>query len=61
MGGHCRTNLHDRRCSGNRRSVADHRTVNPLPGVSSLRHSREHLAVADVELDGEAVRQLSTL
>jgi pyridoxine 4-dehydrogenase len=38
-------------------------TVSPntllIPGTSSLRHLRENLAVASVELDGEAVRQLS--
>ena len=32
-----------------------------IPGTSSLGHLRENLAVANVELDGEAVRQLSTL
>jgi pyridoxine 4-dehydrogenase len=32
-----------------------------IPGTSSLDHLRENLAVADVQLDGEAVRQLSTL
>jgi aryl-alcohol dehydrogenase-like predicted oxidoreductase len=32
-----------------------------IPGTSSLRHLEENLAVADVHLDGEAVRQLSTL
>jgi pyridoxine 4-dehydrogenase len=40
-------------------------TVSPsillIPGTSSLRHLRENLAVANVQLDGEAVRQLSTL
>jgi pyridoxine 4-dehydrogenase len=32
-----------------------------IPGTSSLRHLRENLAAADIELDGEAVRQLSML
>src|SRR5436190_17332698 len=32
-----------------------------IPGTSSLRHLRENLAVAKVQLDGEAVRQLSML
>src|SRR5205823_3341726 len=32
-----------------------------IPGTSSLRHLRENLAVAEVQLDGEALRQLSML
>jgi pyridoxine 4-dehydrogenase len=32
-----------------------------IPGTSSLPHLRENLAVAKVQLDGEAVRQLSML
>jgi len=40
-------------------------TVSPntllIPGTSSVPHLRENLEVANVELDGEAVRQLSTL
>jgi aryl-alcohol dehydrogenase-like predicted oxidoreductase len=40
-------------------------TVSPntllIPGTSSLRHLHENLAVANIELDGEAVRQLSML
>jgi pyridoxine 4-dehydrogenase len=32
-----------------------------IPGTSSRGHLRENLAVANVELDGEAVRQLATL
>jgi pyridoxine 4-dehydrogenase len=53
------------RCTPAQVALAWVLTVSPntllIPGTSSLRHLRENLAVANVELDREAVRQLSTL
>jgi diketogulonate reductase-like aldo/keto reductase len=51
------------RCTPAQIALAWALTVSPntllIPGTSSLRHLHENLAVANIELDGEAVRQLS--
>jgi len=53
------------RCTPAQVTLAWALTVSPnillIPGTSSPRHLRENLAVANLELDGEAVRQLSAL